>query len=301
MKEKKKPNIKILVACHKVDPNIRQDDIYMPIQVGAAIHPELNLGFQKDNTGDNISEKNPYYCELTAIYWAWKNLKDVDYIGLCHYRRYFNFKKKGFFLDEQEQFDLKQYKNLKKELIPTIIDNKVDVILPKSRSFSDSIIKNHIQNNNYIDFSLMEKYILDNYPEYRSSLIKVFYHTNKVPQRNMFIMKWEWFDKYCNFLFNILFELEKYLKPSRYKYFSRIYGFMGEIILPLFVYHNKLNIETKQIIFINDLKEKEFILKKLLRFGFDKLKFLINTKTNKRLYSEWKEPILRQEFPELYK
>ena len=89
MDEKKQPRIKILVACHKADPNIRQDDIYMPIQVGKALHPELDLGFQCDNTGDNISEKNGSYCELTALYWAWKNLKDVDYIGLCHYRRYF--------------------------------------------------------------------------------------------------------------------------------------------------------------------------------------------------------------------
>ena len=92
--EKKEPKIKILVACHKADSAIRQDDIYMPIQVGKALHPELDLGFQGDDTGDNISEKNGSYCELTAIYWAWKNLKDVDYIGLAHYRRYFDIRSK---------------------------------------------------------------------------------------------------------------------------------------------------------------------------------------------------------------
>ena len=81
MDNKMHPRIKILVACHKADPNIRHDDIYMPIQVGKALHPELDLGFQCDNTGDNISEKNGSYCELTALYWAWKNLKDVDYTG----------------------------------------------------------------------------------------------------------------------------------------------------------------------------------------------------------------------------
>ena len=58
MDNKMHPRIKILVACHKADPNIRHDDIYMPIQVGKALHPELDLGFQCDNTGDNISEKN---------------------------------------------------------------------------------------------------------------------------------------------------------------------------------------------------------------------------------------------------
>ena len=86
--EKRKPRLKILVACHKADHAIRQDDNYMPIQVGKALHPELNLGFQCDNTGDNISSMNPYYCELTGMYWMWKNTS-ADIIGLVHYRRYF--------------------------------------------------------------------------------------------------------------------------------------------------------------------------------------------------------------------
>lgn len=80
--EKRKPRLKILVACHKADHAIRQDDNYMPIQVGKALHPELNLGFQCDNTGDNISEKNGSYCELTALYWAWK-ISEMSNISDC--------------------------------------------------------------------------------------------------------------------------------------------------------------------------------------------------------------------------
>lgn len=78
-------DIKILVAAHKKYWML-DDSVYLPIQVGAALHPAL--GYVLDNTGDNISAKNPNYCELTALYWAWKNL-DCEYIGLCHYRRYF--------------------------------------------------------------------------------------------------------------------------------------------------------------------------------------------------------------------
>lgn len=81
--------VKILVACHK-PAKVYQDDVYTPIQVGKALHPDLDLGYITDDTGDNISEENPYYCELTAIYWGWKNL-NCEYIGLQHYRRYFNF------------------------------------------------------------------------------------------------------------------------------------------------------------------------------------------------------------------
>ena len=80
-------NVKILVCCHKQDVMASQEP-YMPIHVGKALHPELDLGIQGDNTGDNISEKNPLYCELTALYWVWKNV-DADYKGLFHYRRAF--------------------------------------------------------------------------------------------------------------------------------------------------------------------------------------------------------------------
>ena len=85
-------NIKILVAAHK-QCEMPKDDVYLPIQVGKALHPDLDLGYQPDNEGENISTKNPYYSELTAIYWAWKNLK-ADYVGLAHYRRHFCLKRK---------------------------------------------------------------------------------------------------------------------------------------------------------------------------------------------------------------
>ena len=79
-------NIKIIVATHK-KYQMPDDEMYLPVQVGSELND--NLGYQKDNDGENISKKNPYYCELTGLYWAWKNL-DADYIGLCHYRRIFD-------------------------------------------------------------------------------------------------------------------------------------------------------------------------------------------------------------------
>ena len=89
----KNDNIKIIVCCHKNDI-YRDSDIYLPVHVGKA-NTELSLNMQGDNVGDNISEKNLSYCELTGMYWAWKNLKGVDFIGLCHYRRYFDFDHEG--------------------------------------------------------------------------------------------------------------------------------------------------------------------------------------------------------------
>jgi hypothetical protein len=57
---------------------VKSDDIFMPVQGGKAIS-DIDLGIQGDDTGENISAKNPYYAELTILYWAWKNLKNVDY------------------------------------------------------------------------------------------------------------------------------------------------------------------------------------------------------------------------------
>ena len=90
-------NIKIIVATHK-KYWMPSDPVYFPIHVGAEGkkdpmgHP-LDLGYIKDNTGENISDKNKNYCELTGLYWAWKNL-NADYIGLAHYRRHFTVKNK---------------------------------------------------------------------------------------------------------------------------------------------------------------------------------------------------------------
>ena len=76
-----------MIAAHK--PYwMPEEPCYLPVHVGRALHPDIDLGFAGDDTGDNISAKNPHYCELTALYWAWKNLA-ADYIGLVHYRRYF--------------------------------------------------------------------------------------------------------------------------------------------------------------------------------------------------------------------
>ena len=81
-------NIKILVATHK-QYWMPEDSVYMPIHVGR--EGKADIGYTGDHTGDNISSKNANYCELTGLYWAWKNL-DADYIGLVHYRRYFTRK-----------------------------------------------------------------------------------------------------------------------------------------------------------------------------------------------------------------
>ena len=83
----KQMDIKILVCCHKADQQVPHHPLLYPIQVGAALSHTHFADFIHDDSGDNISLKNARYCELTAQYWAWKNL-NADYYGLFHYRRY---------------------------------------------------------------------------------------------------------------------------------------------------------------------------------------------------------------------
>ena len=80
-------NVKILIAYHKESLLIK-DDVFCPIQVGRAVS-NTKLDMIGDNTGENISEKNPIYCEMSAVYWAWKNL-DADYIGLSDIKKRIN-------------------------------------------------------------------------------------------------------------------------------------------------------------------------------------------------------------------
>lgn len=73
--------VTVIVAAHK-KYRMPEDACYLPLHVGKEGKEEI--GFAGDNTGDNISLKNPYYCELTGLYWMWKNV-EADYLGLLHY------------------------------------------------------------------------------------------------------------------------------------------------------------------------------------------------------------------------
>ncbi|MDY6007062.1 MAG: DUF4422 domain-containing protein, partial [Gemmiger sp.] len=87
----------IIVATHK--PYwVPDDPMYLPVQMGHAIHPAI--GYIGDDTGENISERNANFCELTGLYWAAHNI-DSDYIGIVHYRRYFASRRKSRFADKK--------------------------------------------------------------------------------------------------------------------------------------------------------------------------------------------------------
>lgn len=252
--EKTAPNIKILVACHKADPAIRRDDIYMPIQVGKALHPELDLGFQTDDTGENISDKNGSYCELTAVYWAWKNLKNVDYIGLAHYRRYFDFKTFGASTRIVAPEEVKTLKDLTPDIKKL---NEDEVIVPSFWSCATSIEtnfqKNVLSQDIYILYKVIEKYSPDYLPTFEKYMLG-----NHRTGYNMFIMSWKNFDNYCSWLFSILFKVEKSVRLTSYISYIRLFGYFGELLLPIFCIHNGLKIKQVRIALADGSPRKKY-------------------------------------------
>lgn len=252
-------NVKILIATHK-KYWMPQDNMYLPIHVGR--EGKGDLGYIGDNTGDNISLKNPNYCELTGIYWAWKNLH-ADYIGLAHYRRHFS--------------DRPFFSRLCKGKLNCILRNsevegilaQTDVILPKPRNyFIETNWSQYVHAHHEEDLVFTRNIISDKYPAY----LPIFdaYMKKTVGHRfNMFIMKKDLFDSYCAWLFDILFQLEQQLDISKYSANdARVFGFVSERLLDIWLEYNKVSYKEMNVMFMEKqnwiIKGGNFLKRKFL-------------------------------------
>ena len=251
-------NIKILVATHK-EYQMPEDDIYLPIHVGKALS-SLSLPFTADNTGDNISLKNPHYCELTALYWAWKNL-DADYIGLAHYRRHFVLRKPGPFCKNKFAYILDSTQ------VESLLQ-KHPLVLPKPRNyFIETNYSHFVHAHPAESMELTKKILQEQYPDYLSAF-ELAMNRTKAHRFNMFIMKKDLFHDYCNWLFSILFELEHRLDISGYTaYNQRIFGFISERLLDVYLEKHNIPYTELPVLFM----EQENWFKK--GFAFLKRKF----------------------------
>lgn len=218
-----KPRVQIIVATHK-KYQMPKDKIYLPLHVGADIKDKngnkLDLGYLKDNTKDNISELNPFFCELTGLYWAWKNL-DADYIGLVHYRRHFCMVKKG----KNVWDSILTYNQIKPYL------NQIKIFVPNKRKYYIETLYSHYKHTHYsTQLDGTRKIISEKYPAYLKSYDRVINHTYGY-MFNMMIMERKLLDEYCSWLFDILFELRKRIGMSGFNGFQgRYLGRVSEII-----------------------------------------------------------------------
>lgn len=214
--------VKVLVAAHK-NYKMPTDPLYLPVFVGKKIHPDVNHTFQGDNTGDNISSKNPTYNELTAIYWGWKNL-DVDAMGLVHYRRYLS-------LNHRKSLD----SVLTEKQVKQLLSNNDIILPPKRRYYIETNESHYLHAHHHEPFNVMRQVIEEKYPEYVSSFNKVMKRT-WAHMFNMFIMKKQPLDEYCTWMFDVLSEVENRTDISSYStYEKRVYGFLSELLLDVWL------------------------------------------------------------------
>lgn len=242
--EEKKDKIRILISYHK-DSEIVTSEMMAPIQVGAK-NSKVDLKILRDDKGENISDKNARYCELTAQYWAWKNI-DADYYGFMHYRRHFVFDDASHCLDKRaflwyERID----ENYKKEI--GLNDGEIrrclkdaDIILPIIEDTSDwGAVSNEVQfscldNLHAVDFDTVCRTVTELYPDY-SEAVQEFRTNHYAYWYNMFVMKKEIFTEYSEWLFRILEASEKKIDFTNYSLQeTRTLAFMAERLLSIYL------------------------------------------------------------------
>lgn len=246
-------NTKMYIVTHK-QVELPQEKGYMPIVVGN--NNVYYSEFVRDNTGDNISEKNANYCELTALYWMWKNTDDYKNIGLCHYRRFFTnfiFTKKPISIKRVERI-LKRY----------------DLIVPQTWTRLDRTVSSvYLEiDGRQKDLNNLRNIIKKMYPDY-VDIYDDLMNGHEAFYCNMFVMPYKLLNQYCEWLFSILFELEKITDLTGYTVAeARIYGYLSERLFNVWV--RKQNLRIKYMPMYE--KDKGLCLKKKIK---DKIKHIL--------------------------
>lgn len=241
-------DIKMLVATHKLY-QMPSDPAYIPVFVGSSLHSKAPVGFQRDDDGINISEKNPYYNEVTAIYWAAKNLR-ADAIGLVHYRRYFS---------NQVFSPQKKFSSVLSSVEIEKLLSSASIVVPKPRNYYIETIESHYRHShNSIGLDALYEVISEQPDEYQVAFSRVM-NAKSAHMFNMFIMRREEFVSYSSWLFSILFATESKIDFSKLQGNERrVMGFLAELLMDTWLFANQKNYIECPIVFM----EREHLIKK---------------------------------------
>ena len=266
-------NIRILVGYHK-PARLLKDKCLTPIHLGRSVaktaskdgiisekdYQWLLNNMIGDNTGDNISDKNRYYNEMTGIYWAWKNydkLDNPDYIGFMHYRRIFNL-----------DFSDKKNEIYNKHELSNRLKN-IDILCGNFWKHKGGIYQHYYDSEFYghkIEFLDKALLIIKKlYPDSYNKINELVHQEDMGGFCNMFIMKRDIFFKYCEWIFPILNTLYEEMKDYKYqKHEIRNIGWVSERLTSIYFLlakHNSLNLDEESIIALDQLIEQERLSK----------------------------------------
>ncbi|WP_158099334.1 DUF4422 domain-containing protein [Pseudoflavonifractor sp. An85] len=238
--------IKLFVCCHQAGQRVPAHPLLCPVQVGAALAQEHFPGFAHDDEGENISQKNRSYCELTAHYWAWKNVQ-AGYYGFFHYRRY-------LYLDEHAKRPYRLAGELTAETLEPLgldqlgswLEGK-DCVVPLGEDMHISV-REHYAKAPYHhgkDLKLVEEIVAEQHPDYVPAMEEYFSGT-MCYFGNIFIMKKPLFDQYCGWLFSILEEFDRRADTTGYSTQElRVDGYLAERLLGVYVTHLRSTHQTQ--------------------------------------------------------
>lgn len=245
---------------------------YIPMMVGANFNANPD-NYLADNTLENISDKNPYYCELTGLYWVWKNSGSKN-VGLAHYRRYFYERSIG------GRNAMYLYLLFMGNKVKPISTDKLDGLLteydwivahPENEGGGD-LWNQFAKDNNILDMQHTRDVILEKYPDYVTAFDEVMHSTSWMSPYNMFYASKSKMDEYCEWLFDILFEVEKRTDMSGYTdYQKRLYGFLSERLLNVWLKkHSEYKVKYLTVFKSDDLDRKALIRRITNHFGITK-------------------------------
>ncbi|MDE6915945.1 MAG: DUF4422 domain-containing protein [Lachnospiraceae bacterium] len=235
-------SVKIFAMTHK-EFEVPDDPMYIPLHVGHKNARE-DYGYSGDDTGDNISDLNCYYAELSGVYWVWKNEKSADYVGICHYRRYLTSEEGYAFTEVEYEQILAKY-----DLVTT-----KQLELPGS--YRDGFAAHH--RVGVLDET--GRVIAELFPQYYDTFVSLV-HQNRTYFGNIMVAKKELYDAYCAWLFAIFFELHKRIDLTfADDYHRRVYGFISEFLLYVWVRANHLCAYECRVAVIGEKKETNEVL-----------------------------------------
>lgn len=234
---------------------------YVPLLVGADFNTNT-MGYLADNTGDNISAKNKNFCELTGMYWLWKNC-DNEQIGISHYRRYFSAKKTLNNVRLEALITNRPKAIPEQKLIEYL--REYDWIIPQPVEVSacgQTVYEQFEDAHNIQDLKQTKQVIAELYPDYLDAFEKIMKQT-KMSMYNMLYTSFEQYSSYCEWLFNILFTLEKRLDIRDYdEYQQRIFGFLSERLFNIWL--EKSNVKVKRLpVFNTSTENRKGVIEKI--------------------------------------
>ena len=264
--------VKVYTFYYKPGEVLTSDPIYHPILAGKN-QKQIKSNIQGDDTADNISSKKKYYSELTGIYWVWKN-SHSEIIGTSHYRRYFTQGKEPFSHRLRKIFYYpsgiarnrsgliytSDFEYWTKQILSgkeiTQLMEKYDAILPVRRTLRKNIRLHYNKHHNPKDLMILEQILKEHFPDYLNSFMSVL-NDNRLFANNMFILRWKMFDKLMTWLFAVLGRFEERVDLEHYQgYQERIFGFLSERLITLWIFHNKINYVELPLVYFKKLKSE---------------------------------------------